>query len=123
MAEDENKAESGEFRPTLTDTLYSSLKLPENEGRAAAMLLLLEELLTVLVKSNALSGEELGAILDRVRERIRAGWENTRRGAYEAGKEKGYPQSYTDEIIDRFTKSAEGSLSGIRNRLTNKSSQ
>lgn len=123
MAQDEDKAESSEFQPTLTDTLYSVLKIPEHEGRTLATLLLLEEILTILLKSKALSSEELEGILDRVGERVRAGWENTKSKAYETINEKGYPQSYIDEIMDRYTKSTESTFSGIRERLINKPDQ
>lgn len=121
MAKDKDKdnAEPGDFQPTLTDTLYSSLKLPEAEGRVLATLVLLEEVINVLVKNHAIGNEELGGILDRVGERLREGWENTRRETYKTAKERGYPQSYIDEIIDRFTKSAEEALSGIRKRIIN----
>lgn len=120
MAEDEDNAESGEFQPTLTDELYSSLKLPEGEGQAVLMRILLEEILTALVKREALSSEELRDILDKAGERVSAGSERAKRNIYEGLKEKGYPQSYVEEIVDRSTKSAEGTLSSIRERVINK---
>jgi hypothetical protein len=123
MAEDENKAEPSEFRPTLTDALYSSLNLPEKDGQAAVVLFLLEEILTVLVKSNALSGEELDGMLDKVGERVRGASVHAKQEVDEARKEKGYPQSYLDEIMDRITNSAHGILSSIRKRVINKSDQ
>lgn len=123
MAQDENKAESSEFRPTLTDTLYLSLQLPESEGRTVVIRLLLEEVLTTLIKRELLSTEELRSVLERTGKRVSAGWESTKQAAYEAAKEKGYPDSYVEEVVGRFIKSSEDTLSSIRERVINKSDQ
>lgn len=123
MAQNEDNAESSEYQPTLTDTLYSSLKLPESQGQAMLMRILLEEILTTLVKREALSGEELRGILERAGGRASAWGERAKQEIYQVAKEKGYPQSYVEEIIDRSTKSAEEALSSIRERIINKPNQ
>lgn len=124
MGQDEDKAESSEFRPSLTDTLHSSLKLPENEGRVVLLLVLLDELFNDLIKREALSSEEVGGILDRAGDRVRVAGERAKREFYEAGKgRENYPQSYVDELMDRRTVSAEKALSRIRERLIDKSDQ
>jgi hypothetical protein len=123
MAQDEEKAESGEFQPTLTDTLHSSLKLPESEGRVVLLLVLLDELFNDLIKREVLSSEEVGGILDRAGDRVRVAGERAKRESYEAGKGRNYPQSYVDELMDRRTVSAEKALSRIRERLANKPDQ
>jgi hypothetical protein len=123
LAQDEDNVESGEFQPTLTDTLYSSLRLPESQGQAVLMRILLEEILAALVKRDVLRGEELSGILDRVGERVSTGSERAKREIYEGLKEKNYPQSYVKEIVDRSTKSAEETLSSIRERIINKPNQ
>ncbi|MGA9994798.1 MAG: hypothetical protein WBP93_05245 [Pyrinomonadaceae bacterium] len=120
MAQDEDNAQSGEFHPTLTDTLYSSLELPEDRGQAMLIRILFEELLTALVKREALRDEELKSILDRAGERVSTWGKRAKQDIYQAMKEKGYPPSYVDEIIDRSTKSAEETLSSIRERIINK---
>lgn len=123
MAQDEDKTESSEFQPTLTDTLFSSLKLPENEGQVVLLRMLLEGVLNALIKREALSGEEVRVILDRAEERVGASSERAKRETYERLKDRGYPQSYVEEIVDRMTKSAESTLSGIRERVINKPDQ
>lgn len=124
MAQHDDNAESDEYQPTLTEVLYSSLKLPEDEGRILLLRILLEEILTALVKREVLNGEELRGILDRAEERVSAGSERAKQGIYEGLKEKGYAQSYVqsyvEEIVDRNTKSAEETLSNIRERVINK---
>ena len=121
MEQDEDNAEPGEFQPTLTDTLYSSLMLPEEGGRAVLVRILLEEILTALVQREALSDEELRGILDKAGERVDSWSGRAKQEISEELKEKGYPQSYVEEIVDRRTKSAKKTLSNIRERVINKS--
>lgn len=127
MTQDEGNAESGEYQPTLTDTLYSALGLPEGEGRAMLMRILFEELITTLVQHKVLSGEELGAILNRTEERISVWSNRSKQDIYKGLEEKGHPQSYVeshvDEIVGRSAQSAEKTLSSIRERLINKRDQ